>query len=333
MMQDDISKLIIQNNFFDIRYSKYAYYIHDGNLYRKCSKKSAHKHIYDKLKEQNINTNNTETITKILDDIKDKITIHDIIKNTCKNKSYIGYNNVTYDIENDKIINDSKIIVTNVINYNYNINDNNENIYDDVDTIDLYDYMMMSIYETFRYNKNKYFYKIEMDKLENINLMKRIFEKYIRFYEEGEKIRTDERAIIYGSNINNLEYMKYIMIPIEKLKIIDDTKEQQIFNQIFGKYKKMYEENKFEIPKGVGVINNPIMEILETKKVGRKKIYLTEEDRKTARQKYLHDWKQKDESKIKIREYQRKYHKNLKIKSIIKTTGKQDDNNIIELKK
>jgi len=90
MMQDDISKLIIQNNFFDIRYSKYAYYIHDGNLYRKCSKKSAHKHIYDKLKEQNINTNNTETITKILDDIKDKITIHDIIKNTCKNKSYIG---------------------------------------------------------------------------------------------------------------------------------------------------------------------------------------------------------------------------------------------------
>ena len=63
------------------------------------------------------------------------------------------------------------------------------------------------------------------------------------------------------------------------------------------------------------------------------KIYLTDEDRKTARQKYLHDWKQKDESKIKIREYQRKYNKNIKIQNIIKTTGKQEDNNIIELKK
>jgi len=332
-MQDDISKLIIQNNYFDTIYSKYAYYIHDRNLYRKCSKKCAYEHVCNKLKEHQINIDDKETITKLLDDIRGKITINDIIKNTCKNKSYIGYNDVTYDIINDKIINDPQVIITNVINYNYNINDNKENIYDDVDTNNIYHYMMMSIYEIFRYNKNKYFYRIESDKQENINLMKRIFGKYIRFYEEGEKIRNNERGIIYGSNINNLEYIKYIMIPIEKLKIIDDTKEQQIFNQIFGKYKDMHGENNFEIPKEVGVINNPIMKILETTKVGRKKIYLTDEDRKTARQKYLHDWKQKDESKIKIREYQRKYNKNIKIQNIIKTTGKQEDNNIIELKK
>jgi len=33
MAQDDISKIMIQNNYFNIKYSKCVYYKFDGNLY------------------------------------------------------------------------------------------------------------------------------------------------------------------------------------------------------------------------------------------------------------------------------------------------------------
>ena len=302
------------------------------NLYIKFGKRDICKYICDKLRESNFDDVNDVMISKILENNKNNITINDMIYCTRKNKSYIGYNNVTYDINNDKIVNDPQNVIVSILQYEYNIDDNNVNIYNDVETNDLYNYLMMSIYELFRYNKKKYFYKIETDKSENIDLMNKIFGKYIKFLKIGEKIRGYDRVIVYGDGISEFELLDYIMVPIYKLKLIDGTKEQQIFNQIFGKYRCMYEENKYEIPEDIGIIINPILENQKNKKVGRKKKYFTEEERESARQKYDHAWKQKEESKNKMKIYQKKYCTKNKINNAIDLVSKQNGIDIVDLK-
>jgi hypothetical protein len=319
MSSENTDELLMKNNILnEIKYSKNSYYYHNGDIYIRIKKNLLCKTIFSKMQknDKNIPESYVETISKYIKKNINQIKILDITKNTLKNKKYIGYKNSTYDIVSNVQVKDPSVIITNVLDYEYKANINPIEISNKRE-INIYDYLMMSIYEKFRYDAHKYYLKFN-DSEETINTLKTIFSNYINFINIDDTTKKTDRIIMYGNDINSLKIVNHIIIPMDDVKI-DATQGENIFNEIFDKYRCIYESKEYDIPNTIEIVKNKLIEEnMVKKKAGRKKLYQTDEERIKARKEYLQKWRHNEESKLKVKLSQDKYRKKNEEKLAIK---------------
>jgi len=178
-------------------------------------------------------------------------------------------------------------------------------------TIKIYDYLMMSIYEKIRYGKSDYFIKTN-EKNKNIEILNLIFGRYVLFVGIDEKISCRTvRYIRYGTNITDLRLINHIVIPIDELSDLKTEDGECIFNQIFSKYRKMYDDKTYENDERIVVIKNKLIDEALAVRRGKKKIYQTEEEKNNAKKECIKKWREANPDKIS--QYQSKYMEKSKI--------------------
>lgn len=285
-MENILNKIILCKN---------EYYYYNGKIWQKIKETE----LEEILKKNGMDPK----------EIKKGIKKYDIIKNSKDEMRYIGFNNGVYDIKEKELIVNKDIIITSLSDYTYEKVIEKD---DETKTNELYEYLMVSMYDVIVNSSNKYILQSEkLNECIMVSLLE-IFGNVIQFINmESNSKRIMPRVIYYGTKVSeDIKYEGKIVIPIGELGKIEITDYNKVFNNVLNKYSDISEKNRYIVPMNVNIIKRYNIEIYE--KPGRPKKYKTVEEIKQAKIESGKKWRQKAESKKKIAKSSSKYYHNNK---------------------
>lgn len=289
---------------------KNEYYYYNNKIWERKNK--------NELKEL---LNNDDEMLRKMNKLINKF---DIIKNSKNERRYIGFNNGIYDVIEKKLIENKDIKITSLSGYIY------ESTIEEVSKGELYDYLMICIYDVIVNCSNKYILECEKGKESIMISLEEIFGNIIQFINmENVSKKLIPRIMYYGKKVpNDIKYEGKTVIPIDELIKIDKDEYNKVFNNILNKYSEISEKKVYKVPKEVRIINRYNIEINE--KRGRPKKYNTEEERKQAMKYSIKKWREKSESKAKIAKNSKEYYNNNKLTILLRNRLNNKKNNVKE---